>query len=79
MALNSQDVEILEQIIETDGKCMDSARCSKCPFRSLCLPEFLNVTPPTTQQRLKMAVDVLVNHTLMGEDVEVQDYKWDKK
>jgi len=79
MALNSEDVEILEQIIELDGKCMESQRCSKCPFRGICLPEFLNTVPPTTQQRSRMAVDVLMHHTLMGGDVEVQEYKWDRK
>lgn len=79
MALNSQDIEILEQIVEADGNCMESARCRKCPFRALCLPEFLNTIPPSTQQRSKMAIDVLTHHTLMGEDVEVEHYKWDKK
>lgn len=79
MALNTQDIDILEQIVKVEGKCMESTRCSKCPFRSLCLPEFLNVIPPTTNQRQQMALDVLTHHSLMGDDVEVKDYKWDRK
>lgn len=79
MALNKQDISILEKIVDLEGNCMDSMRCGKCPFRSLCLPDFLNPVPPTTQQRAKMAIDVLTHHSLMGEDVEVQDYKWDQK
>ena len=79
MALNPEDIETLEQIIELNGKCMESQRCAKCPFRSICLPEFLNVVPPTAKQRSTMAVDVLMHHTLIGGEVEVQDYKWDRK
>lgn len=83
MALNSSDKNILEEIVTLDGHCMNSKRCDKCPFRAICLPEFLNPIPPSQEQRLKMAQDVLAHHYLIDEDVEVEDinkdFKWDKK
>lgn len=48
----------------------------------MCLPEFLNPVPPTTQQRAKMALDVLTHHALVDEEAETQglvDFTWDKK
>jgi hypothetical protein len=83
MALNTSDKNVLEEIVEAEGKCMDSKRCQKCPFRAICLPEFLNPIPPSQPQRLKMAEDVLAHHYLIDEEIEVDDlkkeYKWDKK
>jgi hypothetical protein len=83
MALSDLDKNILEEIVETDGQCMSSKRCEKCPFRVICLPEFLNPIPPSQEQRLKMAQDVLAHHYLIDSEVEVEDikkdYKWDKK
>jgi hypothetical protein len=83
MALNNSDKEVLQEIIDTDGQCLDSKRCSRCPFRAICLPEFLNPVPPSQPQRLKMAIDVLAHHYLVDNDIEVEDikkdYKWDKK
>lgn len=82
MALSSQDIRILQEVVTLEGKCMDSSRCKLCPFRAMCLPEFLNPKPPTTQQREKMALDVLTHHALVDEDLTVGDlqgYLWDKK
>lgn len=79
MALNNQDIVVLEQIVALSGKCMESSRCSKCPFRSMCLPEFLFTNPPTPNQRYKIAMDILAHHSIMGGDVEVKDYRWDQK
>lgn len=76
MALNKQDIEVLEQIVDLNGKCMDSLRCSICPFRAMCLPEFLNPTPPSTNYRLSIALDILTHQMFMGEEVEVEDYRW---
>lgn len=67
MALNSKDIEILEDIVAVEGKCLYSKRCPDCPFRSKCLPEFLNPDPPTAQQRLNMALDVLSYHQLLDD------------
>lgn len=83
MALSDSDKDILEEIVELDGQCMNSNRCKRCPFRAICLPEFLNPVPPSQPQRLKMAQDVLAHHYLIDDNVEVEDikkdYKWDKK
>jgi len=83
MALSQTDKDVLEEIVQTDGQCLNSKRCGKCPFRAICLPEFLNPTPPSQPQRLKMAQDVLTHHYLIDDEVEVEeikkDYKWDKK
>jgi len=68
MALSQSDKNVLEEIVNTDGQCMESNRCKKCPFRAICLPDFLNVNPPTQPQRLKMAQDVLTHHYLLDED-----------
>ena len=81
MALSNNDTRILEEIVSLDGKCMDSQRCKLCPFRVMCLPEFLNPTPPTPEQRQKMALDVMTHHALVDEQspLDIQQHRWDKK
>ena len=79
MALSQTDRDTLEDIVKLDGQCLDSKRCQKCPFRAICLPEFLNPIPPSQPQRLKMAQDVLTHHYLIDDELEVEDHKWDKK
>ena len=79
MALSNNDSQILANIVELDGKCMDSKRCKLCPFRSMCLPEFIHPNPPTQDQRLKMALDVLAHHALVDETLVAEEYLWDKK
>ena len=81
MALSNNDTNILEQIVSLDGNCMDSQRCKLCPFRVMCLPEFLNPTPPTKEQRAKMALDVMTHHALVDESepLDISQHKWDKR
>ena len=81
MALSSNDTRILEQIVDLDGKCMDSQRCKLCPFRVMCLPEFLNPIPPTQEQRAKMALDVITHHALVDEEqpLDIEQHRWDKR
>ena len=83
MALTNSDKDVLEDIVKLDGQCLESSRCKRCPFRAICLPEFLNPVPPSQPQRLKMAQDVLTHHYLLDEEVELadirKDYQWDKK
>lgn len=80
MALTGSDINILEEIVAEKGHCLNSKRCAKCPFRAMCLPEFLNEMPPTEPQRLKMATDVLMHHQLIDDEVELdeikREYKW---
>lgn len=68
MSLSSKDVVILQEIISVDGKCLYSKRCLECPFRAMCLPEFLNPKPLTQPQRLRMALDVLSHHSIMDDN-----------
>ncbi len=75
MAMNKKDIDILEEIISVNGKCLQSKRCEDCPFRSVCLPEFLNVIPPTQTQRYKMAADVLSYHGLLNDDSALEEVK----
>ena len=81
MALSNNDTRILEQIVELDGKCMDSQRCQLCPVRVMCLPEFLNPIPPTQEQRSKMALDVITHHALVDEEqpLDIEQHRWDKR
>ena len=81
MALSNNDARVLEEISTLDGHCMESKRCKVCPFRALCLPEFLFPNPPTPQQRAKMALDVMTHHALVDEDQEldIEQHRWDKK
>lgn len=78
MALNDNDTHILEEIVATDGNCMLTKRCDRCPFRVMCLPEWVYPNPPSQEQRLKMAQDVLAHHYLLDEDSEVEEFTWDK-
>ncbi len=81
MALSNNDTRILEQIVNLDGKCMDSQRCKICPFRVMCLPEFLYPNPPTPEKRAKMALDVMTHHALVDETepLDTEQHRWDKK
>jgi hypothetical protein len=83
MALSPNDQHVLEEIVTTDGACLNSERCRKCPFRAMCLPEFLNPAPLSKEQRLNMALNVLSHNFLVEEDKEqldpMEDFKWDKK
>ncbi len=81
MALTSNDSRILQEIVDLDGNCLDSVRCKLCPFRALCLPEFLIPTPPTKEQRAKMALDVMTHHALVDEEtpLDIEQHRWDKK
>jgi hypothetical protein len=82
MALSPQDTATLEDIVRTEGNCLDSKRCTVCPFRAACLPEFLNPVPPSQPQRLRMALGVLTHHLLVDDEAspaEVQEeYTWEK-
>lgn len=81
MALNKEDQKVLEEVVEENGDCLKAERCEKCPFRSMCLPEFLNIEPPTKTQRKNMAIEVLMHNAVMideevsKEDIEEQ-YTW---
>jgi len=78
MAISRSDQVVLQQIVDEEGNCLKASRCKVCPFRSMCLPEFLFPKPLTPNQRMTMALDILVHHSLIDEDIEVQDLRDDK-
>jgi propanediol dehydratase small subunit len=61
---------VLEQIISLDGDCLDSVRCSSCPFKGQCLTEFATNTPPSKKTRRQMALDKLTIDALLNETIE---------
>lgn len=81
MALSSKDARTLQEIVDLDGSCMNSKRCDICPFKAMCLPEFLFPNPPTPEQRAKMALDVMTHHALVDEDevLDIKKHQWDKR
>lgn len=76
MTLTSKDISTLEEIVAVGGKCLYSKRCPDCPFRSRCLPEFLNEIPPTSDQRLNMALNVLSYHQILGDDIAHEEVQF---
>jgi hypothetical protein len=82
VAISSNDKKILEEIVDTQGACLDSKRCQQCPFRAMCLPEFLYPKRPTQAQRLELALNILTHQHLVDEEMttaEMEEFKWDKK
>ena len=58
--------KVLNQIVEKEGNCLINSLCDNCPFRTKCLPEFLNEkTRPTRKERYEMAADLLSRIELM--------------
>lgn len=65
--ITKKDRQILDEIINLEGKCLSSSRCLECPFKALCLPQFLAPAPLPQYKRLKMAVDVIAYNDLLGD------------
>ena len=76
MALSDQDNRIIQEIVDAAGQCLSSKRCEGCPFRGICLPEFLN-QPLSPESRLALALRVLSHQFLLGEDISAEDIKRD--
>jgi hypothetical protein len=73
--ISSKDAEILQEIVTLDGKCLSSKRCTECPFRSMCLPEFLAPTPLPQHKRAKMALNILSYNDLLDDDDIIEQVK----
>jgi hypothetical protein len=65
--ISEKDVEILQEIVDESGDCLNARRCQVCPFRSTCLPEFLN-KPITQNERLAKALAILAHYSLLGDE-----------
>ena len=77
--LSENDATALQEIVELEGSCLLKDRCLRCPFRAMCLPEFLNPTPPSKNQRFNMALDVLTHNTLVGSPLDMKKISLGKK
>jgi hypothetical protein len=75
MSLSKNDAAVLQEIVELEGSCLRKERCLQCPFRSMCLPEFLNPFPPTKSQRFNIALDVLTHNALMDPEKNIEHVK----
>lgn len=60
---------VLDQIVELNGDCLDSARCKDCPFKNKCLVEFGSKRPPSKKTRLVTALDKITVDALLNEDM----------
>ena len=76
MALTELDNRIIQEIVTAQGQCLSSKRCEMCPFRGICLPEFLN-QPLTPEARLALALRVLSHQFLLGEELTTDEIKRD--
>jgi hypothetical protein len=57
---------VLNKIVEKEGNCLTNLLCDICPFRTKCLPEFLDKkTAPSRKERYEMAADMLARIELM--------------
>jgi hypothetical protein len=64
--LDDKQKAILNKIIEKEGDCLTSYLCISCPFRTKCLPEFLDrSTRPSHKERYMMAADAITRIELM--------------
>lgn len=70
------ETQVLDKIIELEGNCLLSGMCQHCPFRSKCLPEFLNIKTPSEEKRMNLALSVVTNIAL-SESTDISEYKWD--
>ena len=68
--LSNDHKDILGDIVDLEGACLEADRCQRCPFAAVCLPEFVKDKElrPTKSKRYQMAADVLVRHELLGEE-----------
>lgn len=67
--MDSKQKNVLNKIVELDGNCLSSKLCTECPFKTKCLPEFLDKkSRPTKRERYEMALDVLARVDIMGDE-----------
>ena len=60
----SKETQILQEIINHDGDCLQSDRCRECPLRFKCLSKWL-VKCPSKATRVQMALDTIARNTIM--------------
>lgn len=73
--ISNRDTEILQEIITLDGACLNSKRCAECPFKNVCLIEFLGTAIIPQSKRAKMALDVLSCNDLLNDEDIIEQVK----
>lgn len=79
--MSQKHKKILEEIVNSNGNCLDSKRCKKCPFARVCLVESLkNKKLPTKNKRFQMALEFIVNDIIMEDSNQgIENSEWLKK
>jgi hypothetical protein len=63
-------VEVMNEIVSLEGKCLKASLCGVCPFKKQCLPMFLYPeSTPSENQRLNRAIDTLADRAIFGEQL----------
>lgn len=73
--ISNRDAKILQEILTLDGACLNSKRCTECPFKNVCLPEFLGTVILSQSKRAKMALDVLSCNDLLSDEDIIEQVK----
>lgn len=80
--MTENDKKILQEIVDVKGSCLQAKRCTACPFRKRCLPDFLEQFPPSRELRFRLAFEALTNSALLDDhDIQeqVESPQWDQK
>lgn len=67
--ITTREREVLQEIVDRNGDCLEAARCDDCPFRKKCLPRFLKFRF-SKAHRVEMAITHLARQDLMEEEIE---------
>lgn len=64
--MKENTLKVLEKIVELQGDCLKVHLCTSCPFKTRCLPEFLNSAEkrPSKKERFNLALDAITNSAL---------------
>ena len=65
--INDSDRQILEEILDIQGQCLDVDRCNKCVLKKTCFRRWLTPRPPSSQLRARIALDLLTRDSLMDD------------
>jgi len=69
--LTNEQANVLEEIIDLGGECLENNRCIKCPFKNDCLPKFAEEDGPWSHKtRMNLAINTLTREVLMGDTYE---------
>lgn len=70
--MTKNNIKILEQIVELNGKCLGLDMCKKCPFRKCCWSSIVNSHLIPKPIRVKAAQELL-GAKLLGEKITIEE------